>query len=255
MRAFQELGEGIYRRRHEALDLNVGVVVTDEGVVVVDTRATPTQAKDLVAEIAILTDHPVRWVVNTHHHWDHTFGNEVFAGAILWGHRRCAEALDRIGESMREGMMDMVGDFEREAIEAINITPPDHLFDTRAALVAGGRRLELIHLGRAHTDNDVVVLVDDVVFAGDIIEEGAPPYFGDSFPLEWPATVRGMLALGAATFVPGHGDIVDTDFVETQAEQLEAVAELCRSYGGEPLDSLSGPFSAEVLATAVARVH
>ncbi|MDH3306357.1 MAG: MBL fold metallo-hydrolase [Acidimicrobiia bacterium] len=251
---FDEVGDGIFRRHYESLDLNVGVLVTDDGVAVIDTRATPDQARELADDIRALTSAPVRWVINTHHHWDHTFGNEVFADAAIWGHRLCAAALRDSGEAMREGMLSMVVPDEQAAISAIKITPPDHLFDNTAATLIGDRRVQLRYLGRGHTDNDIVVVVDKVVFAGDLIEEGNPPFFGDSYPLEWPATVRGLLGLGVDRFVPGHGDIVDAGFVENQATELEAVAALCRFYSGEPVDALDGPYPSDVLATAIARI-
>ena len=83
----------IFRRRYPSLDLNIGVVIGGDGVLVIDTRASHGQAEELRSEIAGLTSLPIRWVVNSHWHWDHTFGNAVFPDAALWGHRRCREFL------------------------------------------------------------------------------------------------------------------------------------------------------------------
>lgn len=81
---FDELGEGVFRRRYEALDLNIGVVIGEDGVLVVDTRASHSQADQFKKELSSLTDLPVRWVINTHWHWDHTFGNSRFPDVDLW---------------------------------------------------------------------------------------------------------------------------------------------------------------------------
>ena len=66
---WQELGDGVFRRRYDVLDLNVGVVIGGEGVLVIDTRASPRQARETIAELTELTDLPIRWVLNTHWHW------------------------------------------------------------------------------------------------------------------------------------------------------------------------------------------
>jgi glyoxylase-like metal-dependent hydrolase (beta-lactamase superfamily II) len=95
-----------------------------------------------------------------------------------------------------------------------------------------------------------------VVFAGDLVEHGAPPDFGDAFPLAWPATVDALLSLGAATVVPGHGGPVGEAFVRGQRDELSAVAALCRRHlAGEPAEALLGasPYPAGPTRTALAR--
>lgn len=126
---------------------------------------------------------------------------------------------------MMAGMPEVADD-----LAEVEIVPPDNLVSERATLLVGGREVELRYLGRGHTDNDLVVLVPDagVLFAGDLVEEGAPPSYGDAWPLEWPATVDRLLAMAPATVVPGHGDVVDHAFVRRQWEELQAMAELCR---------------------------
>ena len=96
----------------------------------------------------------------------------------------------------------------------------------------GGRVVNLSHLGRGHTDNDVVVDVKDaaVVFAGDLVEQGAPPVIGaDAYPAEWPSTLDHLLSLDPAVVVPGHGEPVGASFVRTQRDELHVVAELVRA--------------------------
>ena len=226
---WQEVGDRVYRRRYRSFDLNVGAVVGDDQVLVIDTRGWRAQAEELRRDLRLLSPFPWRQIVNTHAHFDHCFGNELFGEAAIWGHERCAENLRTRGEEQRANMIAGMPDVADDLAE-VEIVPPDNLVSERATLLVGGRDVELRYLGRGHTDNDLVVLVPDagVVFAGDIVEEGAPPSYGDAWPLEWPVTVDRLLAIAPATVVPGHGDVVDLAFVRRQRGELAEMAELCR---------------------------
>lgn len=98
MNPWQEIGTNVYRRQYEHLDLNVGAVIGSGGLLVVDTRASHHQGRELQADLKKLTRLPVRWVVNTHFHWDHCWGNAVFQSAELWGHVNCRHELEVNGE-------------------------------------------------------------------------------------------------------------------------------------------------------------
>jgi glyoxylase-like metal-dependent hydrolase (beta-lactamase superfamily II) len=117
-----------------------------------------------------------------------------------------------------------------DQVRAVPLDPPDRLVPRAATLDLGGRHVELRHLGRGHTDNDLVVQVpgSSVLFAGDLVEQGAPPTFEDSFPLEWPATLGHLVDLAEGAVVPGHGDVVDRDFVAGQLADIAAIAEAAR---------------------------
>lgn len=238
--AWREVGENVFVRRHDSpgyADLNAGLVVGDGGCLVIDTCSSQRQGRELAEAIRHLTPHPCQVVVNTHAHYDHFFGNAEFRPALLWGHRRCAATIAEYGPAQRriqaelaraQGRPDLAAD-----LAAVELVTPDHVFAESAEVRAGGRTVRLRYLGRGHTDNDIVVEVPDagVVFAGDLVEQGAPPAFEDAFPLDWPATVDALLALlpgGSASVVPGHGDVVDHDFVHRQAGELRQVAELAR---------------------------
>jgi glyoxylase-like metal-dependent hydrolase (beta-lactamase superfamily II) len=224
---WQELGDGIFRRRYESLDLNAGLILGDAGVMVIDSRATHGQADELIADIRSLTSLPVRYLVNTHHHWDHTFGNARFLPSDIVGHVRCASTLTERGEEMRRKLLDAdwIPTEAKPHFEDVVITPPNTTFERTLTLRLGDRRIELSHLGRGHTDNDIIVEVDDVLFAGDLVEEGAPPQFGDAFPHDWLQTLDALVSRSGDTVVPGHGDIVGRDFVETQREQIARAIE------------------------------
>jgi glyoxylase-like metal-dependent hydrolase (beta-lactamase superfamily II) len=137
--------------------------------------------------------------------------------------------------------MDRTGDVRRARIAAdepsiaadlweVEVDPPDRVFAETATIEVGGRRVELRYLGRGHTDHDIVVSVPNanVVFAGDLIEGGAVPYFGDGYPLDWPETAFRLAELVRGTVVPGHGDHAGAGFATHQAEAFRTIAELGR---------------------------
>jgi glyoxylase-like metal-dependent hydrolase (beta-lactamase superfamily II) len=116
-----------------------------------------------------------------------------------------------------------------------------------------------MHYGRGHTDNDVIVVVPEVhaVFAGDLVEQGGPPSFEDSYPMDWPGTLGRMLDLIDGPVIPGHGEIVGRAFVERQLADLSALAQLARRVrfdGGTVNDALPmSPFPAVVARLALSR--
>lgn len=255
---FDELGEGVYRRRYQSLDLNVGVVIGEDGVLVVDTRASHRQAAELETELREITHLPVRWVVNTHWHWDHVFGNGVFSGAEIWAHESCQIALVSRGEEMKAAAREWLAVEHHADIDEVEIAAPTMTFSERASLDIG-RAVELAFHGFGHTDADIIVSVpdSDVAFFGDLVEEGAPPSFGDSYPVAWPVTLLLASDHPVATIVPGHGDVVDPLFVRSQHEELVAVAELATALingeiGFEEASS-AGPYGDEIMRSALLR--
>jgi glyoxylase-like metal-dependent hydrolase (beta-lactamase superfamily II) len=257
---FDELGDGVFRRRYELLDLNVGVVIGTDGVLLVDTRASHRQARELAEELPTVTDLAVRWVVNTHWHWDHTFGNAVFSSAEIWGHELCAVALSTRGEEMKEAAREWLPAEVHPEIDEVVVVPPAQTFSEGVSLQIG-REVNLSYHGFGHTDADIVVRVPDadVAFFGDLIEHGSPPAFGDSHPVAWPLTLRLASENLPSTIVPGHGDVVDPDFVEMQHEELEEVARLASDYvkGEVSLESAigNGPYARDVMRGALLRAQ
>ncbi|MFC5822089.1 MBL fold metallo-hydrolase [Nonomuraea harbinensis] len=254
---WQEIGDGVFVRRHESYDMNVGLVVGDGQCLVLDTGMSHREAADLVAAVRRVTGSP--WtVVNTHAHFDHYFGNAMFGPAEIWGHVRCAEEIELRGAHHRAGVVAALGGERRAELEEVRIVPPDHVFTTAATLDIGGRIVHLRHFGLGHTSGDIAAHVPDagVVFAGDLVEEGAPPAFGDAYPLDWPGTTARMLRdMREQVYVPGHGAVVGRDFVIGQHEELSVVAELARRAHVEGLRDLIGkfPYDEDVTRTAIGR--
>jgi len=234
---WREVGDRVFVRRHRELDLNCGLVVGNAGCLVVDTRSHLGEGRALAEAVRSVTPHP--WtVVNTHAHFDHCFGNAAFRPAEVWGHLRCAEELEATGEQQRAAVVAGLradGDPAAELVATAPIDPPDHLVDGQAVLDVGGRAVTLRHLGRGHTGADLVVAVDDVVFAGDLVEEGSPPALEDAFPLEWAATTTALLELVRGPVVPGHGAVVDAAFVAAQRDELAQLARWLTDPGADPV--------------------
>jgi glyoxylase-like metal-dependent hydrolase (beta-lactamase superfamily II) len=230
MSLWTEVGDRVFTRRYAFYDQNIGAILGEDGVLIVDTRISHRQADEIIADLRSLTELPVRAVVNTHGHNDHAFGNHRFRPAPIWGHARCARMITETGPEQIRKVSAALPDLAADLAEVV-LDPPDRTFDGESASLefdAGGRRIELRHLGRAHTDNDVVVLVPDadVLFAGDLVEAGAPPFFGDGYPMEWPATVERMVELVTGAVVPGHGDVGDKGFAVRSMVEIRTIAEL-----------------------------
>ncbi|HLO36827.1 MAG TPA: MBL fold metallo-hydrolase, partial [Candidatus Deferrimicrobium sp.] len=229
MSIWTEVGPGVFVRRYTFYDQNIVAVRGDDGLLVVDTRVSHRQADEVLADLRTLTPLPVRAVVNTHGHSDHAFGNSRFRPAPIWGHTRCATMVRDTGDRQRAGVATAIPELAEELAEVV-LDPPDRLVETDATVPfdAGGRVVEVRYLGRGHTDNDIVVLVPDahVLLAGDLLENDATPYFGDGFPLDWPATAERLVELVTGAVVPGHGSVGDRGFAVRQMLEFRAIAEL-----------------------------
>jgi glyoxylase-like metal-dependent hydrolase (beta-lactamase superfamily II) len=211
-----EVGDRVFTRRYRFYDQQIGVVLGEGEALVIDTRTTPGQARELIADIGQLTPVPVRVVVNTHWHHDHTFGNHDFRPAVIWGHARCRSRLlaeaATVVDSVAANLPALVAE-----LREVEIDPPDRTFEDAATFELGGRLVDLRYLGRGHTDNDIVVEVPDAgVARRRPPRDDAVPYFGDGFPLGWPATVERLLGRVSPTVVPGRS-IGDRAFVGSSA--------------------------------------
>ena len=237
MTAWEEVADGVFRRRYQPHDVSVCVIRGAGGLLVCDTRSSHRQADEIRADLRELGTLPVRWVVNTHAHFDHTFGNARFGpgsdlGAPIYGQERVPAHLDAYERPMLAGLI-AAGEEPRGEWAEIVITPPTVLVGEAMTLDLGGTAAELLHLGRGHTDNDLLVHLpaSGVWLTGDLVEESGPPVYGSgSFPLDWPATIgrlRSALREGDV-LVPGHGAVVDAVFLAAQHEQLAAAATLIR---------------------------
>lgn len=223
-----EVADGVYARRYAELDQTLGLVVGARRCLVIDTGTDETHGAELAAAVREVTALP--WdVVLTHAHFDHFFGTAAFLPCRVWAHERCRSVLAGDAEKQRA---DWMRRYEQEGrpelarrLAAARLVLPTDVFADRVRLDLGGRVADLVHPGLGHTDHDVVVHVPDVdvVFAGDLVEQGAPPHLGpDTVLAAWPSTLDAVLALGPRAVVPGHGEPVDAAFVRAQRAELSA---------------------------------
>jgi cyclase len=216
---------------------NAVVIVGDDAAAVVDPGVGPDEARVLLTAIGTVTDRPVRYVIDTHFHFDHAFGSEAFEGAIVIGHdatrgmlgadalrRRTAAGfvaglpaqIDKArADAARERDAMKRAELERAAaaLEAyrkqmadLRLIPPTLTFDDRLTLWLGAREVRLLHLGRGHTAGDIVVFLprERVLCSGDLFN-GYIGYMGDAYVDEWAATLGRLAALVFDTVIPGHG--------------------------------------------------
>jgi glyoxylase-like metal-dependent hydrolase (beta-lactamase superfamily II) len=266
--SFEEIGDRVWVAHHAWMHVNITLVGGDRGLVMVDTHSSEKAARQVADDVRRLGAGPLTAVVNTHEHWDHTFGNvvmlEEFGPLPIHAHDWAAGHTVESGERAKQRFEEDPDDPHAEEVLETRIVPADTTFSSARALDLGDRQVELIHPGRGHTAGDLVVRVPDadVLLAGDLVEESDPPWIGeDSHPFDWPATLD--LALGLLTdssvVVPGHGQLVDRAFVHDQRVDLGVVAETIRDLAsrGVPVDealtAADWPWDPRLLEHAVRR--
>ena len=186
---------------------NAGVIVTPAGVVVVDALGSPAVAADLLEAIRGITPLPVRYVILTHYHADHIYGLQVFKdqGATVLAHEAGREYLQSDAaqlrlQATRESLAPWVDAKTR-------LVPADRWLHADETLELGGVRLQLRHVGPAHTPEDLTVFVEGarVLFAGDLAFRGRIPYVGQADSRGWIAALTRLINSAPAAIVPGHG--------------------------------------------------
>lgn len=204
-----ELEAGVYARLHEGLT-NAGIIVGDNGVLVIDSLRVPSFARDLIKDVRHITSKPIQYLIDTHSHWDHSWGNEEFPEATIIGHENCYDEMVDVEANQRwRDKIIAANDPWSEEAHLVKITPPNLTFETSMRLFFGGREIILKYLGKAHTSGDIFIHLPNerIVFTGDVAQDGGVPYLGDSYPDEWPETDNRMVELHVERFVSGHGPV------------------------------------------------
>ncbi len=190
---------------------NAGIVVTSEGVVVIDALGSPPLAQRLIDEIATVTRLPIRMVIVTHYHADHIYGLQAFKakGAQIVGHKAAREYLHsdtarlRL-EASRQELFPWVD-------ETTRLLEPDRWIEDEATIRVGNTEFILRHVGPAHTPEDLVVYLPQagVLFAGDLVFRGRIPYVGQANSRRWIDAIDKLMSFQARLIVPGHGPVSD----------------------------------------------
>ncbi len=186
---------------------NAGVIITDEGVVIVDALGSPSLAYKLVGKIKKITDKPIVKVVVTHYHADHIYGLQVFKelGAEIIAPDGVYEYIDSEGASSR--LEERRFSLDPWVNDQTVIVTPDKIIDKSESFTLGGINFTISFIGKAHSDGDLTLYVenDRVLFTGDLIFEGRIPFLGSSDTKHWLATLEKMESQTPHAIVPGHG--------------------------------------------------
>lgn len=240
--AFEKIADGIYYTTSDspmAVGGNHTIIVGDQNVFLVDAGTTPAAARALLADMKLITDKPVRWVVNTHFHYDHTDGNSIFGpeveiiGTEYVRHMLADEDVLHIEpfktamalmpsqvEALKKQIADENDSARRAKLETqlaakqadweemkmLKPTPPNVTYNSKMTVFQGAREIQLLFLGRGHTQGDTVIYLpkEQIVCSGDLMET-QPAYMGNAFFDEWIATLDKLKELNFETMLPGHG--------------------------------------------------
>jgi glyoxylase-like metal-dependent hydrolase (beta-lactamase superfamily II) len=206
---WERLADGVFRCRLSFLDVTVGLVCGRDGVVLIDTGTTLTEARTIEADIQDIANRKVTHIVLTHNHFDHVLGSSAFDGAKIYCAPDVAATIAERPHHLRADALRYGADPDEvdRAIAALRV--PKHQVSD-AVIDLGDRTVAISHPGRGHTDHDLVE------------ESGDPSVDADSDPAAWPSTLERVIEAGGAEaiFVPGHGAVVDAAFVRRQSDWL-----------------------------------
>jgi cyclase len=236
---FEKIADGVYYATG-GMGSNIPIIVNDYTLMIVDDGSTPATARALLEDLKLITDHPVRYVVNTHFHYDHVDGNSVFPPEVeIIAHEYVRTKMmtsnileiepyktsqktrvPALIESLKSQIEDekdpgKKAELEKQLAAAqtlsgqlkdIKPTPPNVTYTTKMVLYAGQREIQLLFLGRGHTGGDTVVFLpkERIVCTGDLMES-RPAYMGDAFFDEWITTLDELKKLDFTMVLPGHG--------------------------------------------------
>ena len=235
----QQVSEGIYAYLQPDGSWylnNTGFLTGRDGVISVDATSTERRTRAYLDAIATVTPKPVRTLVNTHHHGDHTHGNYLFGGATIVGHERCREAILGTPAPPPAGVWT---DVDWGSLE---LAPPFLTYTDGVTLWSGDLRCEVRYVGTpAHTTNDSIVHIPErsVVFAGDLLFNGGTPFALMGSVSGWIEVLETVLRpLGARTLVPGHGPVCGPEVIDDVLAYLRFVQRTAREAKAEGLSPL-----------------
>jgi cyclase len=237
----QQISEGLYAYLQPDGSWylnNTGFLVGPSGVISVDTTSTERRTRAYLDAIKTVTPLPVRTLVNTHHHGDHTHGNYLAAGATIVGHERCREMV------LSTPMPPPAGIWTDVDWGHLEPAPPFLTYTDQITLWSGDLRCEVRYVGTpAHTTNDSIVHIPElsVVFAGDLLFNGGTPFALQGSVSGWIEVLETVLRpLGARTLVPGHGPVCGPEAIDDVLGYLRFVQQVAReakAAGLSPLEA------------------
>jgi cyclase len=195
--------------KNNSFGANAGIIIGKDGIVVVDTMISAKEAKRFIRDIRSISRKPIRYVVNTHYHLDHVFGNSEFAklGAVVIAHENDKKAMKN---SAKETLKNIV-EYGLTPKDIKGTTPayPVLTYGDRMTIDIGGQQIELIHARRSHTDGDTLVYLPGkkVLFTGDILFTNYHPFLGEGNIEEWAKELDDIKSMDVEKIIPGHGPL------------------------------------------------
>jgi cyclase len=243
------------------VNCNTAIIENADGVMIVDTHSKPSAAKVIIERLREMTKKPVRYVVNTHFHWDHWHGNEAYPAAYpdaeivtnqITREAMLKKGLKRIQDHVRQVPGEIAklkadiqaaspaqrGKLEADLrlaesylseVRALKPALPTIAFEQTMKLYRRDREIHLLHLGRAHTEGDVFVYLpkEKVVITGDAMI-GWTPYMGDGYPEDWAGTLDNLAKLDFTHIIMGHGDVTGREWLTTFRSYVHDMVEAVR---------------------------
>lgn len=215
---FAEIGPGLYAYTAQG-DPNSGIIVGDDGCMVIDAQATPAMAKDVIARVAEVTDKPIKYVVLSHYHAVRVLGASAYGAQGVIGSDATYRLIVERGQEDWDSEYGRFPRLFRDAESIPGLTWPNLTFESGMSLFLGGREVKLLHLGAGHTAGDIVAWVPDaeVMFSGDLVEYHSACYCGDAHLREWPLTLDEIRDFAPKALVPGRGDALQGDATVREA--------------------------------------
>jgi glyoxylase-like metal-dependent hydrolase (beta-lactamase superfamily II) len=263
------------------VNCNTAIIENDDGVMIVDTHSKPSAARVIVEKLRDITRKPVRYVVNTHFHWDHWHGNEVYPATypdaeivtnqitreamVMKGLKRIQDHVRQVPGEITKLKADLqaaspsqrtkleadlrLAEAYLTEVKALKPALPTIAFEQTMKLYRRDREIHLLHLGRAHTAGDVFVYLprEKVVITGDAMI-GWTPFMGDGYPEEWAATLDRLAQLDFTHIIMGHGNVTGREWLGTFRSYVHDMVEAVRQEAatGATLDEVKQRVTAKL---------
>ncbi|MEW6109415.1 MAG: MBL fold metallo-hydrolase [Nitrospirota bacterium] len=203
---------------------NAGIIIGRDGIVVVDTLISSKEAKRFIKDIRAISKKPIKYVINTHYHLDHTFGNSEFArlGAVIISHINDSKNLKAHGETALKNAKNY--GLSEEDMQETKIAYPSLAFTDRMDIDPGDQKIELIYIRPSHTDGSILVYLPEkkILFAGDILFTNYHPFLGEGNIEEWVKALDYIMTMDVEKIIPGHGPLSTKKDIEDMKNYLIA---------------------------------
>lgn len=216
-----KVSDGIFTiTRGSVVNSNTTFIVSDEGVLVIDTRPNPDEALKVLKEIRKITSKPIKYVINTHFHGDHVFGNQIFAEASAIIAQKNVRLF--LEGKTGENHLALFKKMGTPGLEDTKIIIPNITYEKSLDIIFGRFNLELKHLGKGHTNSDTIIYIpgEKILIAGDLVFNRKIPFAGHAFISEWIKSLEYLEKIDANTIIPGHGDVGDKNIIKKMKQYL-----------------------------------